>query len=226
MKQSYCKFVLLALIVLLALPLPALAKQAWPETTHDGLKLVKNTELAAVYMNPDAKIEAYNAVMILDCFVAFEKHWLMDQQESGGMMVTRQDMDRIKTRLAKEFTQVFTTELTAAGYKVVDKAASDVLLLRPAIINLNVEAPNSMAAGMNATFSASSGSMTLYMELYDADTSSIIARVIDPEAGGDSGFMRWQNSVTNFQAADNVLKKWAGILVKFLDKVNKKDVAK
>ena len=57
--------------------------------------------------------------------------------------VSTRDMDRMKADVAAAFKKVFTEELqTKGGYEVVDTAAQDVLVLRPAIINLQVTAPD------------------------------------------------------------------------------------
>ena len=93
-------------------------------------------------------------------------------------------MDRIRALLAAEFKKVFVDELTSGGYQVVDFGAADVLVLRPAIINLDVTSPAAaQPAGMGGTFSASAGQATLYLEAYDSVTNEILARVVDPEAG-------------------------------------------
>lgn len=98
---------------------------------------------------------------------------------------------------------------------MVKAGASGVLIIRPAIINLEITAPDTMTAGMEMNYTANSGQMTLYMELYDGKTGDIIARVIDPEATGD-GFFQIANSVTNMADADRVMRRWADILEKHL----------
>jgi hypothetical protein len=54
-------------------------------------------------------------------------------------------------------------------YAVVDEAGEDVLLIRPAIINLDVNAPDTPQAGRSMTYVASAGEMTLYLEAYDSE---------------------------------------------------------
>jgi hypothetical protein len=93
---------------------------------------------------------------------------------------------------------------------MVTEGGSGVLIVQPAIVNLEITAPDTMAPGA-MTFSANAGQMTLYMQLHDGKTGDIIARIIDPEAvGGD--FAEIRNSVTNMADADRVLRRWATIL--------------
>jgi len=200
----------------------AFGREEPPEVTTDGLHRVESSKLALVYKKPGASLKGYEKLMILDCFVAFQKHWRTEDTQRA-MQVSPEDMDKIKKGLAAEFRKVFIEELqTKGGYQVVDKPAADVLLVRPAIINLDISVAGTMAPGMGRTFSASAGQMTLYVELYDSVTSDILARVIDPEAGQDNGMIQWQNAVTNKAEADRILKKWADILKQRLDEANGK----
>ena len=84
-------------------------------------------------------------------------------------------------------------------------------MLRPAIINLRVTAPDLMTPGINMTVVRSAGSATLYLELWDSMTNTILARVMDSQADqGMGGSVA--NSVSNMQAADFILKGWADTL--------------
>lgn len=190
------------------------ADTALPEISHDGLHLMKDTKLRAVYMKPGANLKDYDKVALLATYVAFNKNWQRDQNEEAmdlSDMITDQDMTRIRTELATEFNKVFTDVLTKAGHQMVTTGGTGVLIVRPAIVNLEVTAPDTMSAGMQQSFSASAGQMTLYMELLDGKTGDIIARIIDPEAAGGE-FVEVRNSVTNMAAAEEVLRRWATIL--------------
>lgn len=96
-----------------------------------------------------------------------------------------------------------------------------MLILRPAIINLDSTAPDLMTAGMSQTFVASAGSMTLYFELYDGKTQVIIARIIDPEAADNAGIAQVSNRVTNTADFDRVVRRWATILNDHLAQLKK-----
>ena len=218
-------FCALALALAMAFSAPILAKDKLPETTKDGLQLQKDTKLAAVYLKPGETLEGYDKVSITDVLVSFKKNWQRNYNEDVMGLdgrVTDRDVETIKKRLATEFKAVFTKELQdKGGYEVVDTTGKDVLLLRPAIINLVVNAPDLSRAGMGRTFVASAGEMTLYMELYDSLTSDKIAEVIDAQAVGDHGIGFAGNRVTNKAEFDRVLAKWADILRKHLDEVKK-----
>ncbi|MCB1707892.1 MAG: DUF3313 family protein, partial [Halioglobus sp.] len=124
----------------------------------------------------------------------------------------------IRDELATEFNKVFTDVLTKGGHQMVTTGGTGVLIVQPAIVNLEITAPDTMSPGMQQSFSADAGQMTLYMQLYDGKTGDIIARIIDPEAAGDD-FVEVRNSVTNMAAAEQVLRRWATILSGHLETV-------
>ncbi len=202
----------------------AVAKTDFPAVSHDGLHLMPDSKLRAVYMKPGADLSQYDRVAILDTYVAFTKHWQREHNEDEPfeMRVSDKDMKEIRERVAKEFTKEFTKVLsTEGGHQVVKDAGDGVLILRPAIINLDINAPDTMTAGMSQTVVASAGSMTLYLELYDGKTQAIIARIIDPEAADNVGIAQVANRVTNTADFDRVLRRWAELLNKHLAQVKK-----
>lgn len=189
-----------------------------PEVSSDGLLLMPNTKMAAVYMREGADFSGYDKVAILDCQVSFRKNWKRDQNSAKAFRVDDKDIARIKTELAEEFKKVFTESLTAKGITVVSAADTGVLILRPGIINLDIAAPDTMEAGRTRSFSASAGQMTLFLELYDGVTGDLIARAVDPQQATDYGHVRIRNSVTNRADADRILKRWADTLGTFLER--------
>ena len=194
-------------------------KQELPEVTVDGLHLVPDSKMAIVYAEPGADLAPYNRVLLLDAQVAFKKNWERDQKSRTTMnRVSSKDVERIRNSLAEEFQKVFKTALEEAGYDVTDETGEDVLIIRPAIINLDVNAPDTRSAGRSTTFTASAGEMTLYVELYDSLTGDIIAKALDRKADrANSSFYTWANSTTNRAAARRILKGWAKILVNALN---------
>ena len=199
-----------------------LAAQPPPEVSQDGLHLQKSTKSTLVYMKPGATWTQYSKVAILDCFVDFDKNWQRDynsSQISSSNRVSESDMNRIKNDVASEFKKVFTKQLQAkGGYQVVDAAGPDVLIVRPAIINVRVTAPDLMTAGISRTVVRSAGSATLYLELWDSATNTILARAMDAKADpGFAGRGQTADRVTNTMAADDILRGWADRLRKYLD---------
>lgn len=104
------------------------------------------------------------------------------------------------------------------GFEVVSEADYDVLLIRAAIIDLDIAAPDTSSAGRSRTFTADSSVATLYIELYDSVSGQIIGRAYDRQATRKpSGRMTWNNRVSNTVDASRVFSSWADTLREFLD---------
>ena len=213
-------------VAVLLTPAGALAaKDPPPQVSPEGLQLTKSTKNRLVYVKPGATFSQYNRFAILDPLVEFEKDWQKDYNNSRiGLQgrVTDEDVERMKQKLAAEFKKIFTDELQGkGGYTVVNEAAPDVLVLRPALLNVEVNAPDVMTAGIEHTVVRSAGQMTLYLELWDSATNTLLARVMDAQADPDT-MAQMGGSVTNKAAADRILRSWAKELRERLDAVKAK----
>ena len=200
-------------------------EEAVPDATHDGLVLVPDRKVYSAYIDPDADLGIYSKIMILDCYVAFRKDWQRDTKRTGSRVsVSSADMERIKAGVAELFQEVFVEELSKdGGYEIVDTAGDDVLLVRPAIIDLDVAAPDTMTAGRSRTYTTSAGAATLFVELYDSVTGDILARAADrKEARTMGGYLSYSNRVTNTADARRMMRKWATLLRERLDEFHGK----
>ena len=217
----------LALLLFVAACPEALAQDDdRPEVTHDGLQLVPDSKAAMAYVKPGADFGVYDRIMLLECYVAFKKNWQRDfnrEQLSLGSRISDRDVERIKGEVAELFRDVFVEELEENdGYEVTDTAADDVLLVRPAIIDLDVTAPDTRSASRSYTYVDSAGAATLYIELYDSVSGEILARAVDRKAGRDYGRMEWSTSSSNRAEGRRVMRRWAGWLREALDEVHGK----
>jgi len=206
-----------AVLIALALPPAVMAAPAPPQTTYDGLRLQPNTKLALVYLRPEADFSGYRRIALLDCGVAFRKDWQRRQNSTNPLAISAKDMDDIRAALGAMFSEVFRDVLTKGGYELTDQAGDDVLVLRPAIIDLDISAPAAAEAGRSRTFATSAGAMTMYLEVYDASTNEILGRTVDRKQATDYGRMTWQNSATNKTEARRMLTDWAETLRAGLD---------
>jgi len=211
----------LAMVMLAACA--ATTKPGFPPQSPDGLVLVPGTTVAAVYKKPGANLSQYSKIALLETYVSFAKNWQRDYNEEATFenQVTDKEMQSIRANVAREFNAEMTRVLTADGRQLVSTGGDGVLILRPAIVNLQVTQPDLMTPGMEQTFVASAGSMTLYVEFLDGKTGDLIARVIDPEAADDAGLAQVANGVTNTADFDRVVQRWAQLLNSHLAAISK-----
>ncbi len=212
--------------ICLVISAPAMSREKLPETTKDGLQLQKKSKLAAVYLKPGASLTAYDKIAITDVLVSFKKNWQRDYNQSvmrPDMRVSDDDVKEMQDKIAKEFTAVFTKELEKGGYSITEYVGQDVMVIRPALINIEVADPKpDKAAFAGATIVRDAGSLTLYAELYDSVSNEKFAEVLDTQEAGDDGFAHRVTSVSNKADLDSTLRHWAELLVKRLDEAHGK----
>jgi len=209
--------VLLLIASLSALGNPGAAAEERPEFTIEGLQLIEDSNLALVYAEPDIDLGRYNRIYLDTPHVAFRKNWQRSQNRFQSSKVTDDDMAKIKTELSALFMDVFSKTLTEGGYELATEPGEDVLLVRPAIINLDIIAPDTPSPGITRTYSETAGEMTLYMELYDSVSGDLLAKALDRKEDRRTGYFEWQTRVTNRAAANRILKVWAKVLKEGLD---------
>jgi hypothetical protein len=217
MKRTSLWLALCASLVLGSTPAPG--AQQPPEVSPEGLHLQQSSKSRLVYVRPGASLSKFKRVAIIECQVEFEKDWQRDYNNSQVGLegrVSEEDVERMKRDLAAEFKKVFTQELQDnGGYQVVNVVAPDVLVLRPLLLNVEVSAPDVMAPGVYATVIRSAGQMTLYLELWDS-RKTLLAKVMDSQADDDR-YTKPAGKVTNREAAEQILKRWAQELRQHLD---------
>ena len=193
-----------------------------PERTYDGLTRVEGSEADVTYVLPEADFAAYDSFIVLDPPIAFRKNWQRDinrASTSVSRRVSDEDMEQMKQGMAELFLEVFVEQLEGGGFSVVDEPGENVMILRPAIFNLDVAAPDIASASRTRTYVTEAGSASLLIELYDSVTGQILARAVDSRRARSSPTFQWATSVSNRAEARRVLNSWAGMLVESLNEV-------
>jgi hypothetical protein len=190
------------------------------QNQFENLVPVDDAQVAVAYIDPEADFSVFKRVMILDTFVSFRSGWQRDQRRgTRRTRISASDMDRIKSRVSELFNSVFIETLEADdGFEIVSEPDYDVLLVRAAIIDLDVTAPDTSTAGRSRTYTADSGAATLYIELFDSVSGQIIGRAFDRQGARNAGgMMRWSNRASNTADARRVFRGWANTFRGFLE---------
>jgi len=185
--------------------------------SYDGLQQIKVKGIDLAYALPGATLAGYSRVMIEPIDVSFDKNWKPDKPGSRSSL-SSDEQQKIRSGVAKIVYDAFVKELGKGGYSVVSEAGPDVLLVKPKIIDLYVNAPDVMTPGRSRTYTVSAGRMTLVAELADSESGQVFARVLDRHEGRNTGQLSWSSSVTNSAEADRAASSWARILRNSLDK--------
>jgi Protein of unknown function (DUF3313) len=186
--------------------------------SHDGLQKVDVKGIDLAFARPGATLAAYKRVKLDPVEVAFRKDW--DPTKPGSRVkLSAEERENIRAGTAKIVLEEFAKELRSKGsYQVVDETGPDVLRVKVSIVNLYVNAPDTMSAGRTRSYTVSAGEMTLFAELFDSETGAIMARVVDRQEARGSGGMTLSNSVVNAGEAQDIASGWARILRNALDK--------
>ncbi len=218
MKKSTISIII---IFGLLINFPLLAREDTPRVTADGLHLVPDTHLRLVYADPDADLGVYSKLLLIDPQVAFRKDWQRDINQNKPFFVTAQDMQDIRTELAAMFKEILVAKLKASGHVLVEEQGEDVLIIRPAILDLNISSPETARNRNQRSVTRSAGDMTLYLELRDSLTGDILAKALDRQTDRSNVTTFVRDKTRNENAARRILDGWAEILVNGLDETMK-----
>lgn len=185
--------------------------------SYDGLQKITIKGIDMAYAMPGATLSQYSKVMIDPIGVRFHKDW-KPTVPGSTRSVSPSDQRTIRENAAKVVYDALVEELKKGGYTVVTVAGPDVLLLRIAIVNLYVTAPNVMTPGRSKVYTVSAGEMTLIAELADSDTGETIARVIDRYQARTTGNFQLSSGVFNAGEGRSAATSWAKVLRGELDK--------
>jgi hypothetical protein len=204
----------------------------FPEISPEGLTRVKGSKADLVYVLPGADLSAYTKVALTEPEIAFRQNWLSDTNARRNLMDRLSNADMIKMiKRGKELLrEEFTKELAKGGYTVVTEAGPDVLVVKTAVLDVDVFAPdpNNLAGAWSKTYSPQgAGEATMVVELLDSVSGQLLTQAYDRKSGRDSfatmGMSRSQS--TNVMDASNVLNYWAHLLVKGLDRAKASKLA-
>ena len=164
------------------------------EMTADGLERVASRKSAGVYRLPGATFTQYRRLILEPLTVSFVKNW-----EESHPDISAGEIKRIREEAARMFREEFTRELIKRGkYEYANDAGADVLIVTPAVTDLDIPAPDSNDLDKRS-FAPRSPSMTITGEMRDASTGKLVGRVIKFAGGERYGFheLREANRGTN-----------------------------
>jgi len=204
----------LAALLWLAIPL---ANAEESSGSWDGLIEIKPKRFDVAFLLPGADFSKYKKLMIDPVEVAFKKDWAENYNREAATLsqrLSQEDVEKIAKAAREEFTEVFSEAYQKAGLEIATAPASDVLRLRPGVIDLYIVAPDTMSSGRSRTYTMEAGQATLFVELRDSTTGALLGRGLDRRATRNSGRAQISNSVTNLSDFRALFKQWADTSIK------------
>lgn len=184
--------------------------------TWDGLVQVKSKQLDLVYLQPGADFRGYTKVLVEPTEVAFAKNWQRDYNRSTSSLSSRISDSDIQSAISdgvKAASDIFTEAWTKGGFQVVTQPGPDVLRVKTGVVNISVNAPDTMTAGRSYSFSPEAGRATLFVEARDSLTGALLGRAVDQRIIGEHN-AAWRTSVSNRGDFRDQVQQWAKISVR------------
>ena len=232
------------LVVLTALFLASgCATTRYPPVSEEGFPKLSGTGFDAAYLAENSDLGVFPRFRVEPCSVSFRDDWLRDQNYKRELQarITTEDMRRIERELADRCRTTFTNALaesSGASPAAESEPAREpeesgapsadadeiivippgVLVVRPAIIELDIAAPDVLTPGRSRSYTTSAGSMTLRLELVDASTGVVVGRIIDRRMAGDKGRPFLATRSGNVAETNVILRSWALLLVDLLER--------
>lgn len=184
-----------------------------PAVSEDGLVRIKSKRADVVYVQPGASLDGYDKIMLIEPQISFRQDWQSDWNMNNPMrrVDDRYVVDAVATgkRLLQE---EFAKALTKKGFTLVDQPGPDVLTVKPAIIDLDIYAPdpNNTAGMWSKTYSNGSGRATMFLELFDSSSNQLLVRIMDTRDNENDGYS-WRmqrNRAINMNDARFAFSAW------------------
>lgn len=207
------KTIISGMTVAAVLAAPAFAAEE--PSTWDGLQKVKSRHVDSAYLLPGADFRLYDKVILDPIQVSFTRNWRRDMNwTSPGARerVTTADADKIREEMSEGFRETLVKSFKKAGYEVVTTPGPGVLRLTPVLIDVYVNAPDTLDIPRSYTFTLEAGGATMALEVRDAETGQLLGRAVDKRRTGETGTFMWTTSITNRSEFQRVFDRWAQIL--------------
>jgi len=199
-----------ALILGLVLAAGCAADRPPEEITADGLVRVPSRSAGGVYRAPEASFLQYRRIILEPPSIGFIKDWREKHPE-----VSDAEFARIRAESVHLFRDEFSREFVKRGpYTFADDPAADVLLVIPAIEDLDIVAPDGGVEAGTRTYTNGPVSMKVTGDLRDSLTGKVVGRVTMFQPAERYGFneLRIANRVTNAHEQRDVFSRWSRLV--------------
>jgi len=193
-----------------------------PVVSEDGLHRVEARAVGAAYLRSGATFAEYDAVVLEPCTLAYEnppQEKTLFRREIGNYLLDLDSSERL-TRLLRE---ALAREIDRSeSFHVAKEAGPGALRVSCQIVDLVWEVPD--ALGGETFWVKRTGVMTLFLNVSDSNSGTVLARIADrreirPQGESLSG--GYENMpVNNWAGVRDLSARWARILREALDSLH------
>ncbi|GLX83730.1 DUF3313 family protein [Thalassotalea eurytherma] len=156
--------------------------------TDDGLTEVKSGNFSVAYIKEGYDFSQFTKIKLVEPHVKMKKNWRRDfnrAQKSLASRASKTDEEKIVSNVKGIYQDVLKAQFDKRGMPIVEENGADVLVLLPALINLNIFQPDLNNASGSKVQIKQSGSATVYFELYNSATGEILAKMAQTSMLGE-----------------------------------------
>jgi hypothetical protein len=193
---------------------PVAAGQAMPALQWEGMQKSGWRAFDESWQAPGINFRSYSKVMIDPAEAVFRKDWQWDYNKVHfdiESRVTDEDAQKILAEARTSLAAAFDRAAREAGYEVVTTPGSDVLRLKPYVIDLDVRAPDLKMSTRNEAYSEEAGSGRLVLEVRDSSSGALLAGGVDKRDIGDLTFLSRRSTVSNRADFSRAFRRWADL---------------
>jgi hypothetical protein len=200
---------------------------ALAEVTAEGLHRVKDSRFSDAWVRPGVDFASYRGIQLVPVKLTYKN--APAARRSGQTRVNDFALTETQKQAFESlFLEVFDAELAASPYFSLDgEPGPGVLRVEASVIDLVVKVPTEVVSN-ERTFTSSTASMSLLLELYDSQAGEILARMTDRRdalgaghgGSGSLGDLYYSNPSTDTDAVRRVFRRWAKTLRARLDEVH------
>jgi len=147
-------------------------------STGDRLYRVRASEVGALFLKPGIQFAEYGSVAFRSVTLGYAEPPMAPSvldRDTGNYRLGHDAAERIKLELREALASELGRD---GGFDVLPEPSEDTLVISPHIVNLRWETP--LAQGGESLFVRRNGSMVLVLDLRDAETGALVARLVDP----------------------------------------------
>jgi hypothetical protein len=171
-------------------------------------------------VRPNSDLSAYRKIIVDPAHAALRKNWLkdMNSQREVQRWLRPDDATRITDEAAASLRTVVTDIFKARGYEIATAPGEGVLRLTPSVTDLYVNAPDVPSPGIQRAFVRDAGDATLGLDVRDAVSGTLLARVVDRDTAREIRQINRATSVSNLFWFEALFRQWAANCADELEK--------
>jgi hypothetical protein len=185
------------------------------DDTEPELIKVESRAFDKLYQHPDRPLPEVRAVAIEAPSVEFSEQWLRTHRGD----YTERDLERIRKDYGEALQKALAEAFERGQIQVVGSAGEADVVVRPALLRLNIYAPDLTQRGRRDQYVESAGNATFDLRLADPQSDQVLAHFVDHRETPAivPGRVEETNRGMNYRLFRRAMDRWSRNLVDHLN---------